>query len=250
VVPVARNVAPTPTKLVCPVAVEWSACVLHIACSPAGRASAGRTPATGAGVGGTVPTISANEYHEPFRPPCATTMPFPSSKSEMSSGVAGQPGGRPVAPPSVLPPPSVAVPAVPVVPAVPPVPGEPPTPPDPPAPVTPPAPPFEPAAPEVPPLVVLPPAAALPPSWLPVPPRPPVPDVAPAPEPPVTFPAEPPRLLPAAPPCRSVPSPSSESLHATSGGAASARKASQEYRDFIDMRGPRPRTECGVLLDP
>src|SRR5580692_1806412 len=68
---------------------------------------------------------SENTYHQPWRPPCGVTIPVdPSSKSEMTSGLAAQ--AR-----VLLPPVPVEVPPVPVLPPVadePPVPVLPPVP--------------------------------------------------------------------------------------------------------------------------
>jgi hypothetical protein len=100
---------------------------------------------------------SENTYHQPWRPPCGVTIPVdPSSKSEMTFGLAAQ--AR-----VLLPPVPVPVPPVPVLPPVadePPLPVLPPVADEPPAPVLPPVPGAVPPVPVLPP--VLPPPTQLP----------------------------------------------------------------------------------------
>jgi len=189
-------------------------------------------PPTGVGVGGVVPIISANVYQVPLRPPCATTTPWPSSKSERRSAAAGQPGGLPALPPSI--PPASALGPVPPAPPEPPAPAdEPPAPDAPPFPVEPPVPPVPvPVDPDAPPPVVLPPAP--PPSRALVPPPPLRPALPPV-EPPSVVPPAPPRLAPAVPPRGSPESgatASSVSLHATTRDVMSKRRAHPERESF------------------
>src|SRR3954462_12709186 len=129
--------------------------------SPAGRGALTVAAAAGLVVppgGVCVPVVSPNADHQPWRLPWGTFWLKPSSKSAMTSPLAGAPQARLPLPPT---PPVALLPAVPVLP-----PGA-----------------------EVPPVPVLPPVAELPPvPVLPPVALPPVPVLPPVPLPPVQAP--------------------------------------------------------------
>ncbi len=88
--------------------VECIAYLSHVAVSDAGIGA--ETLATAMGPVGSdagvcvPPAVSANTYHQPWRPPCWITSPVPSSKSEMTFTLAGAQALAPAV--TSLPPPS------------------------------------------------------------------------------------------------------------------------------------------------